>query len=97
MPAHLSTPSFAARAVRLVAMSALLLAGTFFALLLAVRLVVFPAVEARRDDIAQWMAKRVGQPVELDALVTGWDGWNPKLSVRGFRVRARGAGGSGLL
>ena len=97
MPAHLSTPSFAARAVRLVAMSALLLAGTFFALLLAVRLVVFPAIEARRDDIAQWMAKRVGQPVELDALVTGWDGWNPKLSVRGFRVRARGADGSVLL
>ena len=89
MPAHLSTPSFAARAVRLVAMSALLLAGAFCALLLAVRLVAFPAIEARRDDIAQWMAKRIGQPVEIDALVTGWDGWNPKLSVRGFRVRAR--------
>ena len=97
MPAHLSTPSFAARAVRFVAMSALLLAGAFCALLLAVRLVAFPAIEARRDDIAQWMAKRIGQPVEIDALVTGWDGWNPKLSVRGFRVRARAPDGSVLL
>lgn len=78
-------------------MSALILAGAFFALLLAVRLVVFPAIEARRADIADWMAKRIGQPVEIDALVTGWDGWNPKLSVQGFRVRARDAERSVLL
>jgi uncharacterized protein (TIGR02099 family) len=97
MPAQLSTPSFAARAVRLVAMSVLLVAGVFFALLLVVRLVVFPAIESRRVDIAEWMAKRIGQPVEIDALVTGWDGWNPKLSVQGFRVRARDAERSVLL
>jgi uncharacterized protein (TIGR02099 family) len=35
------------------------------------------------------MAKRIGQAVEIDGFVTGWDGWNPKLSVRGFRVRAK--------
>jgi len=89
MPATLSTPSFAARVLRLVATSAVLLAGAFFALLLTIRLVVFPQVEARRDDIARWMATRIGQNVEIDGFVTGWDGWNPKLSVRGFRVRAK--------
>ncbi len=31
----------------------------------------------------------IGQPVEIDSIVTGWDGWNPKLSIRGFRVLDR--------
>ena len=77
------------RVLRFVAMSALLLLGAFFALLLAIRLIVFPQVEARHGDIAQWLGTRIGQPVEIDNLGTGWDGWNPKLSIRGFRVRDR--------
>src|SRR4051812_3355140 len=97
MPATSSTPSFAARLPRLVATSVVLLAGAFFALLLTIRLVVFPQVESRRDDIAHWMAKRMGQPVEIDGFITGWDGWNPKLSVRGFRVRANDDGHGVLL
>jgi uncharacterized protein (TIGR02099 family) len=97
MPASSSTSSRAKRFLRLVAMSALLLLGAFFALLLAVRLVVFPQIEARHDAIARWMGTRIGQPVEIDNVVTGWDGWNPKLSIRGFRVRARDAAGGALL
>jgi uncharacterized protein (TIGR02099 family) len=77
--------------LRFLAMSALLLLGAFFALLLGIRLIVLPYIEARRGDIAQWMGTRIGQPVELDGLTTGWDGWNPKLSIRGFRVRDRAA------
>ncbi|HSC99755.1 MAG TPA: hypothetical protein VLI21_12690, partial [Casimicrobiaceae bacterium] len=68
-------------------MSVLILLGAFFALLLAIRHIVLPEVEARQADIAQWLSKRIGQPVEIDQLLTGWDGWNPKLSIRGFRVR----------
>ena len=89
MPATASTSSRANRALRWVATSALLAVGAFCALLLAIRLVGFPQLEARRNDIAQWLGARIGQPVEIDNVVTGWDGWNPKLSIRGFRVRDR--------
>ncbi|MGC1817657.1 MAG: DUF3971 domain-containing protein, partial [Casimicrobiaceae bacterium] len=71
--------------------------GAFCVLLLSIRLVVFPQVEAHRTGIAQWLGARIGQPVEIDAVRTGWDGWNPKLSIRGFRVRDRVAGAPPLL
>jgi len=78
-------------------MSALILLGAFFALLLAIRHIVLPEVEARQADIAQWLSKRIGQPVEIDQLLTGWDGWNPKLSIRGFRVRDAARGNDVML
>ena len=89
MPASPVTSSRASRALRFLAMSVLLVAGAFFALLLVIRLVAFPQIEARRGDVAQWLSARIGQPVEIDAIETAWDGWNPKLEVRGFRVRDR--------
>jgi len=85
------------RVVRAAAMFVLLLLGAFCTLLLAIRLVAFPQVEAHRAEIAQWLSSRIGQPVEIDAIVTGWNGWNPELSVRGFRVRDRGASAGGPL
>jgi uncharacterized protein (TIGR02099 family) len=57
------------------------------ALLLAVRFVLFPNVEAHRDTIAAWIAGELGHPVEIDTILTGWDGWNPEISVQGLRVR----------
>ena len=82
--------------LRLAATSALIVLGAVFALLLAIRLIAFPQVEARRVEIAQWLSARIGQPVEIDGLVTGWDGWNPKLSIHGFRVHDA-EGGAGVL
>ncbi len=41
------------------------------------------------------LAQELGQPVEIATLDTGWDGWNPKLVVQGFRVRD-GAGSGAL-
>ena len=70
-------------------MALLVAAGAFFALLLAIRFVALPQIESRRGDIAHWLTARVGQPVEIDDVETGWDGWNPKILVRGFRVRDR--------
>lgn len=58
-------------------------------LLLAVRFVVFPRVESWRPDIAEALSQKIGVPVEIDSIGTGWDGWNPKLSIRGFRLRDR--------
>ncbi len=81
--------SRATRALRITATAMLLAVGLFCFALLAVRFVVLPQIEARRGEIAQWFSARLGQPVEVDSLVTGWNGWNPQISVRGFRIRAQ--------
>ncbi|HET8874686.1 MAG TPA: hypothetical protein VFO53_00020, partial [Casimicrobiaceae bacterium] len=75
--------------MRFAAKAAVVVLGTFFALLLGIRVVVYPQLEAHRVDIARWLGERIGQPVEIDDIVTGWDGWNPRLSIRGFRVHER--------
>ncbi|HSV18409.1 MAG TPA: YhdP family protein [Casimicrobiaceae bacterium] len=56
------------------------------ALLLLVRFVAFPRIEAHHDDIAAALGERIGQPVTIGAIETGWDGWNPRLSIRAFSV-----------
>jgi uncharacterized protein (TIGR02099 family) len=89
MPATSTMSSRAIGALRIAATATLLAFGLFCAVLLAVRLVVLPQVEARRGEIVHWLSARLGQPVEIDALVTGWNGWNPQISVQGFRVRAQ--------
>ena len=83
--------------MRFAATTVLVVLGVFCALLLAVRLIAFPQIESRRSDIASWLGAKMGQPVEIDAIVTGWDGWNPKLSVRGFRVRESAGGAATVL
>ena len=67
--------------------------AAFALVLLAVRFVVFPQIESHRDALADALSRQLGYPVEIAALTTGWDGWNPKLVVEGFRVldRARAA------
>jgi len=63
--------------------------AAFALALLAVRFVVFPQIEAYRDTVAGVLSRELGQPVEIAALSTGWDGWNPKLVVQGLRVLDR--------
>ena len=67
--------------------------AAFALALLVVRFVVFPQIESYRDTLASVLARQLGQPVEIAALTTGWDGWNPKLVIEGLRVldRARAA------
>ena len=67
----------------------LVLVGAFCALLLAVRFVAFPQVESHRAEIAAYLSTRLGQAVEIDSIATGWDGWNPRLSIRGVHIRDR--------
>jgi uncharacterized protein (TIGR02099 family) len=81
------TPLRAVRLQRLAGTLVLWAVGFIFALLLVVRFVVLPQVELRRADIAAALSQKIGQPVEIDAIATGWDGWNPKLSIRGLRFR----------
>src|SRR5437762_3327167 len=54
--------------------------------LVIVRFVVFPQAEAYRDTLASTLTRELGHPVEIAALTTGWDGWNPKFVIDGLRV-----------
>ncbi|MEO9135245.1 MAG: YhdP family protein [Casimicrobiaceae bacterium] len=96
MPSTVPASSRVDRVLRFAAKAAVFVVGAFCALLLAIRLVAYPQIEAHRTEIAQWLGSKIGQPVEIDSIVTGWDGWNPRLSIRGFRVRER-AGETGTL
>ncbi|MBS0321918.1 MAG: TIGR02099 family protein [Proteobacteria bacterium] len=69
----------------------------FATLLMIVRHIVLPQVPAHRDDIAALIAKRVGAPVTIASLATGWDGWNPKLVIDGLRVALHDRPGGTLL
>ena len=66
--------------------------AAFCILLLAIRYVVFPQLESHRGQISDLLAQQIGQPVELGALASGWDGWNPRLDVKDFRVVDRQSG-----
>ena len=89
MPSTARAPSRLGRAAGLAGKLAVTVFAVFLALLLGIRFVVYPQLDAHRADIARWLGARMGQPVEIDEIVTGWDGWNPKLSIRGFRLRDR--------
>ena len=77
--------------------TAVVLIGLFAVLLLAVRLVVFPNIERYRDTIVRAIAAQVKQPIEIETLATGWNGWNPKLVINGFRMGTRSADGPAAL
>ncbi len=80
-----SVPRRVVRVAGVVALVALALCCT---LLLTVRFVVFPRVEDYRGDLTAALSRQLKQPVEIDALSAGWDGWNPKVVIHGFRVRS---------
>jgi uncharacterized protein YhdP len=75
------------RLIRFGVITAIVAFALFCVLLLTVRFVVFPRVDAYRDTVTASLSRQLGHPVEIDRLTTGWDGWNPKLVIQGFRVR----------
>lgn len=93
MPSHGANPgsrrwrkSALRRALRVVGVLLALGIGTFCALLLAIRFVVFPQIEDYRSDVAAALGRTLGSPVEISTISAGWDGWNPKLLIGGVRV-----------
>ncbi|MFO1398618.1 MAG: YhdP family protein [Burkholderiales bacterium] len=58
-------------------------------LLLAVRFVVFPALDDYRDRIAATLTRQLGQPVTIAGITGSWDGWNPRLAIAGFAIHDR--------
>ncbi|HET9765156.1 MAG TPA: YhdP family protein [Casimicrobiaceae bacterium] len=95
-----STPSVAAtaptalprRILRIGIDVLILLLAAFCILLLAIRFVVFPQLEAHPTEIAQLLSRQIGERVEIEALASGWDGWNPRLDITGFRILDRTSG-----
>jgi len=83
-----------ARAIRVLLLAVIV---AFCLLLLAVRLVVFPKLENNRDGLTQLLERQIGQPVEIDALATGWDGWNPRVELKGVRILERGGGAPAMV
>ena len=83
-----------ARAIRVLLLAAIV---AFCLLLLAVRFVAFPRLENNRDGLTQLLERQIGQPVEIDALATGWDGWNPRVELKGVRILERGAGAPAMV
>jgi uncharacterized protein (TIGR02099 family) len=86
-PATSAPRSLPRRLLRWSGLALVLVVALFCTLLLAVRYVALPRVESHREDIARWLSGEIRQPVEIDGIVTGWDGWNPRIVVRGLRVR----------
>lgn len=91
MPSPAPAPSRLDRVARFAARSVVVGFGAFFVLLLGIRVLGYPQLAAHREDLARWLSQRIGQPVTIDDIVTGWDGWNPRLSIRGLRVQERDA------
>jgi uncharacterized protein (TIGR02099 family) len=58
----------------------------FALLLLGVRFIAFPRLEHNRDELSRLFSQQIGQPVEIGGLDTGWDGWNPRVDIHGFRL-----------
>src|SRR3984893_13945291 len=83
-----------ARAIRVLLLAVIV---AFCLLLLAVRLVVFPKLENNRDSLTELLERQIGQPVEIDALATGWDGWNPRVELKGVRILERGGGAPAMV
>jgi uncharacterized protein (TIGR02099 family) len=80
-------PLLAVRLLRIAGTVIVTAVVVFLSLLLAIRYVVFPAIDDYRDRIAAALTHDLGQPVAIDGIAGGWDGWNPRLSIRGFAIR----------
>src|ERR1700736_4850960 len=87
-----ATPHWLTKSARI--LRAVLLVGivAFCLVLLAVRFVVLPHLESNRGYVAQMLSREIGAPVEIDALATGWDGWNPRIELSGLRILDRSDG-----
>ncbi|MFO1310555.1 MAG: YhdP family protein [Burkholderiales bacterium] len=82
-------PQLAVRLLRVTGTAIVTAVVLFLALLLAVRYVVFPSLDDHRDRIAATLTRELGQPVSIEGIAGGWDGWNPRLTIRGFAIRER--------
>ena len=79
----------AARIFRFLRTAAVVLIAGFCVLMLVIRLFVFPRIEDYRERIVATLSAELRQPVAISAIATGWDGWNPRLTIRDLQVHDR--------
>jgi len=84
----LSNPR-AARIFRLLSAAAVAAFAIFCVLLLVIRFIVFPRINDYRDRIVAMLSAELGHPVAIAAIDTGWQAWNPRLTIRGFQIHDR--------
>jgi len=83
------THSRANRVLRVAGGTLIAAVALFCLALLVVRFFIFPRIDSYRDEIAARLSAELDAGVEIAAIDTGWDGWNPKLSVRGLTIHDR--------
>ena len=76
-PATSAPRSLAARFAGFAGMAVAALVALACVVLLTVRYVVLPRVEAWRPEIAQRLTDALGAPVAVEGLAADWDGWDP--------------------
>lgn len=81
--------SRAARFFRFVSVAATAAFALFCVLILVVRFVVFPRIDDYRGRIVAALSAELGQPLTIAAIDTGWEGWNPRLTIRGLQIHDR--------
>jgi uncharacterized protein (TIGR02099 family) len=77
------------RFLNVAAVGAIAAFAVFCVLLLVVRFVVFPRIDDYRERIAASLSTEIGQPVAISAIDPGWEGWNPRLTIRGVQIHDR--------
>ncbi|MDR1530521.1 MAG: TIGR02099 family protein [Burkholderiales bacterium] len=58
----------------------------FAVVLLSARFVLLPQLDANPQKVASLLQKELGLPVTIDEMKTGWNGWNPQLTVHHLRI-----------
>ncbi len=79
----------AARILRLLSAAAVAAFALFCVLLLIVRFILYPRIDDYRERIVATASAALGEPVAIAAIDTGWQGWNPQLTVRGLQIHDR--------
>ncbi|MGI8895772.1 MAG: hypothetical protein ACR2HE_09000, partial [Casimicrobiaceae bacterium] len=83
------TQSRANRFLRIAGAAITAAVALFCLALLAIRFIIFPRIDSYRAEIVARLSAELDAGVAIAAIDTGWDGWNPKLSIRGLAIHDR--------
>ncbi|HQR11907.1 MAG TPA: YhdP family protein [Casimicrobiaceae bacterium] len=75
------------RIARFLSATAVAAFALFCIVLLVIRYIIYPRIDDYRERIVDRLSTELGQPVAMAAIETGWQGWNPRLTIRGVQVR----------
>jgi uncharacterized protein YhdP len=53
---------------------------------LAIRFILFPNIDAYKDDFAAYATQRLGQKITIGEIITSWDGVSPHFSLKNIEM-----------